>query len=178
VLRKILKDSVALEGDMRERGERIKLHAFDIKSLHKAIMNRSDYELDWDVGVLAQGGGFLKDTKWIAGTAEIICRSFTLVELIVIWSHFEGLLSGVQNANTRTVLGDALQRVKELTRMPSSMYHLHNIDEPWVIGKIGLLPNSSACVATVCHSSRDNGNGGTAAQRHAPVLHTGVGGEQ
>jgi hypothetical protein len=55
------------------------------------------------------------------------------MEFSLIWSHFEDYLSGVQNVNTRTVLGDALQSVKELTRFPSFIYHQHNLEEYEVI---------------------------------------------
>jgi hypothetical protein len=33
-----------------------------------------------------------------------------------------------------TVLGDAMQRVKELTRLPSFIYHPHNLEEREAIG--------------------------------------------
>jgi hypothetical protein len=100
-------------------------------SFTKVIMDRSP-ELEWDVPAFAQGGGFPVDDAWIAGKAETY-RSAPLREFNLICSHFEDILSGVQNVNTRMDLGDELQRVKELTHLPSFTYHPQNREEPEVI---------------------------------------------
>jgi hypothetical protein len=69
VMLKVVKDRVALEVDMRERGECIEMRVPRGRSLHHVIMNRSP-ELEWDVPAFAHGGGFPVDDKWIAGKAE------------------------------------------------------------------------------------------------------------